>query len=190
MPICHAFVIRTAPSEACIAHKPLLETLRTKIESFVESKSSVVNPNAIEKIEILDGDALPDDVLIDASKLFSETYSIWGPLAGAKRGQRIKTSPARLKRECLPAQVGLTCVYARALLVSVPIGHAIACRWQCENHTICWVTQLVVHPRHRSQGLATRLLSSLRHLDDTIYGLASTHAHACMAAAKAFAGAY
>lgn len=65
-------------------------------------------------------------------------------------------------------------------------GNAFACRWAYDNKTVCWVTQLVVHEDYRERGLATGLLNQLRHYDDDIYGLMSSHPAACLAAAKAF----
>ncbi len=65
-------------------------------------------------------------------------------------------------------------------------GNAIACRWMYEKKTVCWVTQLVVHQDYRERGLAMGLLNQLRHDDDDIYGLMSSHPAACLAAAKAF----
>jgi len=65
-------------------------------------------------------------------------------------------------------------------------GNAFACRWVYDNKTVCWVTQLVVHQDYRERGLATGLLNQLRHHNDDIYGLMSSHPAACLAAAKAF----
>jgi len=65
-------------------------------------------------------------------------------------------------------------------------GNAFACRWVYDNKTVCWVTQLVVHQDYRERGLATGLLNQLRHYNDDIYGLMSSHPAACLAAAKAF----
>ncbi len=65
-------------------------------------------------------------------------------------------------------------------------GNAFACRWVYDIKTVCWVTQLVVHQDYRERGLATGLLNQLRHYDDDIYGLMSSHPAACLAAAKTF----
>ena len=64
-------------------------------------------------------------------------------------------------------------------------GNAFACRWAYDNKIVCWVTQLVVHQDYRERGLAMGLLNQLRHYDDDIYGLMSSHPAACLAAAKA-----
>jgi len=66
------------------------------------------------------------------------------------------------------------------------VGNAWACRWLCNEKTVCWVTQLVVHRDHRKQGLATGLLNLLRHHDDDVYGILSSNPAACLAAATAF----
>ena len=65
-------------------------------------------------------------------------------------------------------------------------GNAFACRWVYDNKSVCWVTQLVVHQDYRERGLAMGLLNQLRHYDDDVYGLMSSHPAACLAAAKAF----
>lgn len=65
-------------------------------------------------------------------------------------------------------------------------GNAFACRWVYDKKTVCWVTQLVVHQDYRERGLAMGLLNQLRHYNDDIYGLMSSHPAACLAAAKAF----
>jgi len=65
-------------------------------------------------------------------------------------------------------------------------GNAFACRWVYENSIVCWVTQLVVHQDYRERRLAIGLLNLLRHHDDDIYGIMSSHPAACLAAARAF----
>ena len=65
-------------------------------------------------------------------------------------------------------------------------GNAFACRWAYNKKTVCWITQLVVHQDYRERRLAVGLLNQLRHDDDDIYGLMSSHPAACLAAAKAF----
>lgn len=65
-------------------------------------------------------------------------------------------------------------------------GNAFACRWAYDNKTVCWITQLVVHQDYRERRLAMSLLTQLRHDNDDIYGIMSSHPAACLAAAKAF----
>ena len=79
-----------------------------------------------------------------------------------------------------------TSSYVRVTVDGCLAGHAIACRWMYEGKTVCWVTQLVVHQDYRERGLAMALLNLLRHDDDDIYGIMSSHPAACLAAAKAF----
>ena len=78
-------------------------------------------------------------------------------------------------------------VMVRALSKGTLVGHAIACRWLYQSHRVCWITQLVVKKGYRSRGIATRLMSKCREPGDWAYAIASSHAHACMAAVKAFA---
>lgn len=66
------------------------------------------------------------------------------------------------------------------------VGNVFACRWAYDGKTVCWITQLVVHEDYRERGLATGLLNQLRHDDDDIYSIMSSHPAACLAAAKAF----
>ena len=66
------------------------------------------------------------------------------------------------------------------------VGNAFACRWTYNDKTVCWITQLVVHADYRERGLAAGLLSNIRHADDDIYCIMSSHPAACMAAAKVF----
>lgn len=82
---------------------------------------------------------------------------------------------------------GSTCSYVRVTVDDTLAGNAFACRWSYGDKTVCWVTQLVVHQDYRERGLATGLLTFLKHHDDDIYGIMSSHPAACLAAAKAFA---
>lgn len=52
--------------------------------------------------------------------------------------------------------------------------------------TVCWITQLVVVEEYRERGLATGLLRAIREGTDDVYGIASSHPAACLAAATAF----
>ena len=65
-------------------------------------------------------------------------------------------------------------------------GNAFACRWQYQDKTVCWVTQLVVHRDFRERGLGSGLLNSLREETDDIYGIMSSHPAACLAASSSF----
>jgi len=133
-----------------------------------------------------------DPMLVDAAKLFSEHYGIWGtPPPGhqsshGKPGERVKMSASRLRAQCLPA--GARCSYVSVTVDGVLAGNAFACRWDYQDRQVCWVTQLVVHCDYRERRLATGLLQKLRRNDDDeIFGIMSSHPAACMAASKAFA---
>lgn len=79
-----------------------------------------------------------------------------------------------------------TCSYVRVIVDGRLAGNAFACRWAYDNRNVCWITQLVVHQEYRERGLAWGLLNTIKHDDDDIYGIMSSHPAACMAAAKAF----
>lgn len=65
-------------------------------------------------------------------------------------------------------------------------GNAFSCRWNWNDKTICWVTQLVVHRDYRERGLAVGMLNQLGQDKADFYGIMSSHPAACLAAAKAF----
>lgn len=127
--------------------------------------------------------------LLDAAaKLFSTHYGIWGQQASAHNlnltpGSPIKMSPSYLQSQVLASSQS---AYITATLDNELVGHACACRWKCNGKTVCWITQLVVHRKYRERGLATRLLIEVKEEGDEIYGIASSHAGACRAAARAF----
>jgi GNAT superfamily N-acetyltransferase len=93
-------------------------------------------------------------------------------------------SEKRLRAECLPSDA--ECSYVRATVDGCLAGHAFACRWKFNEKTVCWISQLVVHRQYRESGLAGSLLNELKQDDDDIYGIVSSHAAACLAAANAF----
>ncbi|KAF2453011.1 hypothetical protein BDY21DRAFT_417402 [Lineolata rhizophorae] len=115
-----------------------------------------------------DGDRVTDDMLEEASKLFSENY------------------PRIMGRVCLfIARFGISS-YVRVSVNGRLAGNAFACRWAVDGMTICWVTQLVVHRDYRERGLASGLLNKIKLDGDDAYGLISSHPAACLAASKAF----
>lgn len=109
-----------------------------------------------------------------------------GTLIEYTLGTRVKMSKDRLRAQCLPS--GAECSYVRVTVDGHLAGNAFACRWKYDDTVICWVTQLVVHRDHRERGLAVSLLRELRRDDDSVYGIASSHPAACLAAARAFGG--
>ncbi|RFU35397.1 hypothetical protein B7463_g938, partial [Scytalidium lignicola] len=117
-----------------------------------------------------------EDMLKDASRLFSENYGVWG--------SRVRLSKDRLRAQYLPENT--TCYYARVTVDGYLAGNAFACRWAYNDKSVLWVTQLVVDRDYRERGLAIGLLNQLRQDDADIYGLMSSHPAACLAAAKAF----
>ncbi|KAL8717315.1 MAG: hypothetical protein Q9225_005432 [Loekoesia sp. 1 TL-2023] len=137
-----------------------------------------------------DGRQVTESMLQEASQLFSDHYGVWSEHAAqavgefAKAGNRVRLSKGRLRAECMPDNS--SCSYARVTVNGSLAGHAFACRWVHDNKNVCWVTQLVVHQDCRERGLAMGLLNELRHHDDDIYGIVSSHPAACLAAAKAF----
>ncbi|CAG9945410.1 unnamed protein product [Clonostachys rosea f. rosea IK726] len=139
--------------------------------------------------EIFRREQVTEDMLEDASRLFSENYGVWGqpPPGGrsfGKPGSRVKMSASRLRAQCLPE--GSRSSYARVTVNGTLAGHAFACRWQCGDRQVCWITQLVVHRDYRERRLATTLLLALLDSGDDIFGIMSSHPAACKALARAF----
>ncbi|KAM0438519.1 hypothetical protein ACHAPT_001268 [Fusarium lateritium] len=126
-----------------------------------------------------------DEMLEDAATLFSENYGIWG--SGSKLcRKRVKLNVKRLRDQCLPEDGD--CWYTRALSDGQLVGHAFTSRWDWDGKRVCWVTQLVVHKNYRSNGIASILLRMAMAESDDVYGIMSSHPHACMAAASSFGG--
>ncbi|XXH01115.1 Flavin-linked sulfhydryl oxidase of the mitochondrial IMS [Hypoxylon texense] len=104
---------------------------------------------------------LSEDVVVEASKLFSENYGIWA-----------KPPPG----EYCPGK---------------PDGHAFVCRWEYEGRQVCWITQLVIHRRWGTEErLMKVILRHLVHKDDRIIGIISPNPVACKALASVFAGRF
>ncbi|KAI9812988.1 MAG: hypothetical protein M1832_006425 [Thelocarpon impressellum] len=117
-------------------------------------------------------------------------YGVWGDDAVrvvgpfAKQGSRVKMSKDRLRAQCLPPCAD--CSYVSVHVNGCLARNAFACRWKYLDRVVCWVTQLVVDRDYRQRGLATGLLDSLKQDGDEIYGIVTSHAAACLAAAKAY----
>ncbi|KAI4229694.1 MAG: hypothetical protein L6R36_000610 [Xanthoria steineri] len=131
------------------------------------------------------GHDITDSMLKEASALFNGHYGVWGEAAKAfaTPGKRVRMSVGRLRTLLLPDPDH--CSLVRVVVNSQLVGHAFACRWKRQSMNICWVTQLVVHSNYRRQGLAVGLLSNMREAQDDVFGIASSHPAACMAASKA-----
>lgn len=134
-------------------------------------------------------DEVTDEMLEEASKLFSENYGVWGEQAAkqmgefAKAGRPVKLSKERLRKEYLPTGIS---AYVRVSVNGHLAGNAFACRWSVRGRTICWVTQLVVHRDYRERGLAVGLLNEIKQDGDDVYGIMSSHPAACLAASRAY----
>ncbi|KAJ5917526.1 hypothetical protein N7466_011080 [Penicillium verhagenii] len=127
-----------------------------------------------------------DDMLDKAAHLFNRNYGIWGPQS-QNAGKSVKLSAGRLRAQyLLPRTDQSESVYIRVTIDGVLVGNAFACRWVCNNQTVCWITQLVVDQYNRGKGLASGLLRALIQDSDHIYGVMSSHPAACLAAAKVF----
>lgn len=100
---------------------------------------------------------ITDAMVNDVAALFSDNYGIWGAAAqGRQQGQRVRSSPARLRFDCLPEAP------ARNFLVQakdahILVGHVLATRWAFQGLDVCWITQLCVCKRYRHQVLATKV---------------------------------
>jgi hypothetical protein len=99
----------------------------------------------------------------------------------------VKISKDRLRAQYLPKSA--VCSYVRVIVDDCLAGNVFACRWKYNERSVCWITQLVVHREYRERGLALGLLNELRQDDNDLYGIMSSHAAACLAAAKVFGSA-
>ena len=96
----------------------------------------------------------------------------------------MKMTGERLRSQCLPSNAESS--YVKVVIDNQLTGNAFACRWKYNGKVICWVTQLVVDRNYRERGLATGLLSELKRESDDVYGILTSHAAACLAAAKTY----
>ncbi|KAL8869425.1 MAG: hypothetical protein Q9174_004279, partial [Haloplaca sp. 1 TL-2023] len=138
--------------------------------------------------ESFDASTITDDMLQEAATLFSSNYGVWGPEASkyipfAKAGRPVRMTKDRLRTQCLPR--GADCMYAKVTVDGHLAGNVFACRWTYNEQTVCWITQLVVDRNYRQRGLAMGLLSQVKRNTDKVYGIASSHPAACLAAGKA-----
>ena len=146
--------------------------------------------------EKFEGTTITEPMLSAAANLFSQHYGIWGPVAAEKMngivkpGTRVRMSSSRLRAQCLPSsntQTTAHSIYVRAMDGTELAGNVFATRWTNEGRSMCWITQLVVHTKHRNAGIATQLLRQLREGEqDRGFGLLSSHPFAILAALRAF----
>ncbi|KAG9532269.1 hypothetical protein KCU93_g1277, partial [Aureobasidium melanogenum] len=139
------------------------------------------------KFTVHQGAEITDAIVLDIAALFSENYGIWGAAAaqGRRQGQRIRSSPARLRSDCLPGAPARNFL-VQAKDADVLVGHVLATRWTFQGLNMCWITQLCVCKKYRHQGLATKLLAKLsENHDDDGYGILSSHPFAVSATLRA-----
>lgn len=106
---------------------------------------------------IHDGVNITDAMIYDIAALFSENYGIWSAAAhGRQQGQRVRSSPARLRSDCLPEAPARNFL-VQAKDADVLVGHVLATTWAFQGLDMCWITQLCVCKRYRHQGLATKV---------------------------------
>ena len=103
-------------------------------------------------------------------------------------GKRVRMPVDRLRSQCLPDLD--ICWLVRVVVDGRLAGNAFSCRWKFGAMNVCWVTQLVVHADYRQRGLASGLLRNTRDDHDDVFGIVTSQAAACMAAAKAFTSQY
>jgi len=139
-------------------------------------------------IETFSGLDVTDEMLDQAAELFSEHYGVWSEHAPHnKPGSRVRMSAARLRKQCLPAEVLGDCIYVRYLKNGELVGNAFACTWRdFSDSKVRWITQLVVQTSMRSQGIATKMLQVLCELDIEFYGIITSYPYACGAMSHAF----
>ncbi len=146
---------------------------------------------------------ITEELLDEASRLFSENYGIWGKdsgRAGSRQnpqfcftaniflGKPVKLGGKRLREQWLPESA--TTLYTRVIVDGQLAGHAFSCRWVCNGKNVCWITQLVVGKDYRRRGLAGTLLTLLRREEDDVFGIISSHPFACLAAVRAFGSTF
>lgn len=142
---------------------------------------------------------ITEAMLDDAARLFNENYGAWGSgskLRGKQArflkfkpltfclGKRVTLTSKRLREQYLPEDGD--CWYIRVTSKGTLVGNAFTCRWYYGEKSVCWVTQLVVHKNYRGRGIAGSLLRMSMADSDDVYGIMSSHPHACIAAASVF----
>ncbi|KAK0723237.1 hypothetical protein B0T26DRAFT_772653 [Lasiosphaeria miniovina] len=160
------------PLEILPGHRKVRFALEHRLQFIESRKSNRRSTRMAKQIHMID----------EAAKLFNENYGTWGPYS-EKPGKPVKLSTKRLREQYLADPASSD---TRVTVDGILAGNAFVCRWKYQDSIICWVTQLIVHKEYRDHGLATSLLRSLRLDTDDIYGLMSSHPHACLAAAKSF----
>lgn len=66
-------------------------------------------------------------------------------------------SASRLKEQCLASAPGASNIYVRVKMDDKLAGNVFATRWDYEERSMCWITQLCVVTEFRGRGLATKV---------------------------------
>ena len=134
---------------------------------------SVVKPLRAPQLQVLSAAEVDDVTLTDCSSLFCNHYGTW-----QGTNERVRLSPLRLRREYLSDPMcGLALIKAGEVLV----GHAFFKRFDFDPlGSVCWITQLVVHPQSRNHGCAKALIGKAAETCRFI-ALVTSHPHAVKA---------
>ena len=92
-------------------------------------------------------------------------------------------SSKKLEEQVLPS--GADNIYIRMLINSELAGNVFGTRWVYEGRPMVWITQLCVSSKHRSQGIAKKLLEALRQ-NERGFGILSSHPFAILAVLRVF----
>ena len=122
-------------------------------------------------------------LLSDCSALYSNHYGFWSDKAPKFAGQRIKLSPDRIRKWLDPKGALIVMAHLDGKL----IGYAIAIQENVPDYGhISWVTQLVVHEKHRNHGIGKTLLFTIWGLSHHFaWGILSSSPYAIRALEKA-----
>ncbi|KAI1075300.1 hypothetical protein F5B20DRAFT_395395 [Whalleya microplaca] len=151
--------------------------------AIIERSWDTTSKMSEQRYQIFQGSEVTNEMLVEAAKLFTDNYGIWGEQS-PRSGKRVTLNASRLRNDYLPDHASTS--YVRVVVDGNLAGNAIACRWNYDGKTICWITQLVVGKDYRERGLATGMLRSLRIAADDMYGIITSHPAACLAAASTF----
>lgn len=96
-----------------------------------------------------DSREVPDYVLTECSKLFSENY-------GHQSASNIKLNSKRLLKYIINGYI--VCAYIHGCIV----GHACVSNFTFNGYDISWITQLVVDKNYRRRGIGSALVNSIQ----------------------------
>lgn len=119
------------------------------------------------------GLAVDDETLRACSRLFSNHYGRWSPKSPLRPGEPVRMSPEQLRVLLNFPDSHAALAYKKGELV----GHAFYIRRKIPRFGyLTWVTQLVVHEKHRRMRIGTRLLDSIWGFsDDRAWGLVTAN---------------